>query len=330
MRALWIAVFVFGCGGKDAKRAPTTEVPKVAAPPPVTCAERVARLGTQLRELASATPGSMPLVQGIDAPRSAAPRPFDTRGFVIAVTRDGAMYVQGARLEGIEDARSYLDTMEKRALESFVMDDGGSPRDAKWPLYIWADRAAPAGVVAQLVAAAEPAGQDGMRPGEGQYKMKKPPPKQRTPEQQAAIEQARAAGIIGHGEAGSRSRWLLRLIVAGHATRPAEVAAPRMPAAEPDSSKHVAAQLRTSIGACKPVIDAFATASLEGVPAKEADKLVEGLPAGLRACDCNLPDVDGFEWGIRTSFGAWAPVLAWVEMPSLANGETQPIGKLVK
>src|SRR5439155_3170970 len=110
------------------------------APPPAAtspCAERAARLDKRLHDLAAATPGFMPL-HHVDTPSAPGGKPFDTRGFVLAVTKDGKFFTQGAQLAGIKEAGDWLDAMSKSALEKHAMA-GGSTRDAKWPLYIWAD-----------------------------------------------------------------------------------------------------------------------------------------------------------------------------------------------
>src|SRR5205807_10510944 len=105
--------------------------------------------------------------------------------------------------------------------------------------------------------------------------------------------------------------------------------ADKLPASEPDSTKYLVEQLKSSLGACKPAIMALATVSIEGLPSKQAEKLAKDLPAGVKECGCKLPDADVFEWGTHIWFGSWAPALAWIAVPKVASGDKKPIGKLV-
>jgi hypothetical protein len=331
MRVLAIIVLLLGCSADQGRRTDTrpaatgsgsSAVDRAAAP--VSCADRVARIDKELRALSAMTPGFLPIVNGIATPASTAGKPFDARGFVVAVTREGHAYVQGHRIEDTADARSYFRAIEMRAVEQLVMD-GGSGRDAKFPLYIWADRETTAGAVAELLSAIEP------------EPAKKRPPQNLTKEQldarQQAIDQAREMGLLGEAS----PRFLPRLLVAGTAaarrgpeSADATAAAAKLPASEPETTTYLAAQLRGAIGMCAPLIIGIGTASAAGTPAKEADGLVASLSAGLKECECKIASLDVFEWGVYTWFGAWAPPLAWIDMPKLTAGDKQPVGALVK
>jgi hypothetical protein len=104
----------------------------------------------------------------------------------------------------------------------------------------------------------------------------------------------------------------------------------RLPANEPAGSDYVVALLKASIGTCGPVIVALGTASAAGTPAKEAAKLISEIPTGLIECGCKLASSDDFATGMRLWFGAWAPALRWIELPTLKANDKKPIGKLVK
>ena len=152
-----------------------------------------------------------------------------------------------------------------------------------------------------------------------------------TPEQERerkqVIEQARAAGILGGGSGKKTPAFALRLVVA--APESASQPAPSLPASEPEATAHLAGQLETAIGTCEPIRTALATASLAGVPAREAEKLATDIPKGLESCGCKVADPDALTAGLRTWFGAWAPPLRWIELPKLAATDARPISQLV-
>jgi hypothetical protein len=350
MRAWLVAVLLLGCSKQVERSAPAPQ-PEVrattadAAASGGDCATRAERLERELRDLASANPGFMPIVQGINAPSASGAQPIRERGWVIAVARDGRMFVQGHRFEKtahgsvIEDVRSYTDSMFRNALEKFVMD-GGSGRDFSVPLYVWADRDAPARVLAELVAYADPEGPGPARSGAKHEPSTRrapsaddPPPPEEEDAQAArkqAIEEARKAGIVGKPAGPRPSRVPMRLLVTAKGARPpAAGTAPKLPPTEPESTDKVVAQLKEAMGTCRPIIMTFGTSSLEGLPAKEADKLVKDIPAGLVSCECQLPDVDAFEAGMRTWFGAWAPPLSWVAMPKLDPKDRRTLGAVL-
>jgi hypothetical protein len=307
MRAFLIALVLVGCNSKREQEAPSPHPAPPTSPPPAKttetkpeptpapaaggeCADRSARLDKRLHELAAATPGFLPKVDKLEAPAAAAGKPFDSRGFVVAVAKDGTTYVQGEHFKTAQELGRYLDAMNKSALEKHVMA-GGSSKDAVFPLYIWADREAAASAVAGVLATAEANG----------------------------------------------SHWSPRLVVAGAkpATAPevsakASAVAAKLPPSEPEATKYIADQLKAAMGECKDLIMSLATSTLEGVPQKQSDKLVADIPAGLAKCECKIPDPDVFEWGMHAWFGAWAPALAWVDMPKLAKTDKTALGKLVK
>lgn len=279
-RTVWMALLVLGCGTKE----PASTVSSTASSPPSAsrCGDRVTRLDKRLHELAAATPGFLPVARDITAPASPSGKPFDQRGFVVAVAKDGTISVPGNRLAKLEDLRDYLTQESRQAQEANVMK-GGTSMGLQLALYIWADRDTPATIVASVLATA----------------------------------------------AATSDHWLPRLVVAGPTTAPADPAiAARLPPTEPDGTTQLRNQLRTAMGECRPVILAFGTASLEGLPQRETEKLVRELPAGYGECNCALPDPGAFEDGLAAWFGAWAPPLAWVDMPKLGAGDQQPIGKL--
>jgi hypothetical protein len=304
MRAFLIALVLVGCSSKREQEQPGPGPAAQPAPAPAKttepkpepapaaggeCADRSARLDKRLRELAAATPGFLPRVDKLEAP-AAVGKPFDSRGFVVAIAKDGTSYVQGERFKTAKELGGWLDAMNKSALEKHVMA-GGSAKDAAFPLYVWADRETPASAVAGVLATAEANG----------------------------------------------SHWVPRLLVAGAtpATAPevpakASAVAAKLPPSEPEATKYIADQVKAAMGECKDLITPLATSTLEGVPQKQSDKLIKELPAGLTRCECKIPDPDVFEWGMHAWFGAWAPALAWVDMPKLAKTDKTALGKLVK
>jgi hypothetical protein len=345
-----VAALLLGCSKKtEEKPAPssqlevktTADAAAAASSGSGDCAKRAERLEQELRELATTKPGFVPIVQGITAPSASGAQPIKERGWVIAVARDGSMFIQGHRFEKtehasvVEHARTYTDAMFKTALEKFIMD-GGSSRDLSVPLYIWADRDAPASVLAELVTYADPEGPWPPRPG-GKRKPSAsaddpPPPMEENVKEarKQAIEQARKAGIVGDSSEPRPSRVPMRLLVTAEgAAQPQPLAAAKLPPNEPESTSQVVQQLKAAIGTCPAIITTMGTASLEGTPAKEADKLAKDIPAGLVSCECKLADVDAFEAGMRTWFGAWAPPLSWVAMPKLDPKDTRTIGKVL-
>jgi len=351
MRAWLVAVLLLGCSKQVERSAPALQsearvTTADAAASGGDCATRAERLERELRELASANPGFMPIVQGINAPSASGAQPIRERGWVIAVARDGRMFIQGHRFEKtahgsvLEDVRSYTESMFRRALEKFVLDGGSGP-DLSVPLYIWADRDAPVRVLAELVAYADPDGPWPARPG-GKHEPSTrrapsaddPPPPEEEEDVQAtrkqAIGEARKAGIVGKPAGPRPSRVPMRLLVAAKGARsPPAGTATKLPPTEPESTNKVVAQLKEAMGTCRPIIMTFGTSSLEESPSKEAAKLVKEIPAGLVSCECKLVDLDAFEAGMRTWFGAWAPPLSWVAMPKLDPKDKRTLGAML-
>jgi len=347
MRAWFAVVLLLGCSKKEDKPAPTPqlEVKAIADATAGTgdCATRAARIERELRELAAAKPGFSPLVQDINAPSASGAQPIKERGWVIAVGRDGSIFIQGHRFEKtahtsvVEDVRSFTEQAFRSALEKFIMA-GGSSQDLLVPLYIWADRDAPARVIAELVMYADPEGPWPPRPkGKPSADDPPPPPEDEPPppepeDRKAAIEAAKQAGILGGKQTKRAPRAPMRLLVSaeGAAVQPAAPASPKLPASEPESTQELVKQLRASIGDCPAIITTLATASLEGLPAKEAEKLVKDVPAGLVQCGCNVADADALEQGMRAWFGASTPPLAWIAMPKLDVKDKRTIGQVLK
>jgi hypothetical protein len=253
------------------------------------CADRAARLGKRLQELAAVTPGFMPL-HPIDAP-TAAGKPFDTRGFVVAIDKDGKLFTQGAAFADMKAASEWLRTLGMQAGEATAM--AGAPlQDAMWPVYVWADAKAPAGLIAQLVAAAA-ADSEHFKPRLLVTSKTAMPPEGELSADLAAI-------------------------------------AKKQPSNEPASTQYVVDQLKGAMGDCKPTILSLGTLSTIGLPAKQSETLIKDLPAGLVKCACKIPNPDVFDWGMHVWFGSSAPSLAWIDMPKLKKGDKKPIGALVK
>ena len=343
-RLALLVVFFAACGGGSSEQKsspppappvtptePPATVEKPAAPPEpkvsAACTEQATKIGAVMSELGKAQPGFLPIVQ-VKAPVSKAAKPVDKRGIVFALTKDGAIYAQGQKLKDVEEARMYLEQAHRTALEKTIMD-GGTAADATLILYIWADRATPVKTVAALAAATEEP-----KPGKA-AKGKKPPPKddppppeEEDPARQAAIEQARKAGIIGNADKRPPA-FTVRLIVTGADNAPPIDAGAKVAPSDPEATKAVVDQLKAAIGTCEPVFTALATSSLGGTPDKELAKLVAEVPAGLTSCQCKA-NVDELTAGIRLWFGAWAPSLQWIDLPKLKATDKQPIAKLVK
>ena len=349
MRAWIVAVLLFGCSKKD-ERTGSGSQPAVKAPQAVDaadaaasgdCAKRAGRLERDLHELAAKRPGFVPIVQGIGAPSASGAQPIKERGWVIAVARDGSMFVQGHRFEKtahttqIEDVRNFTEAMFRSAAEAIVME-GGSSLDVSIPLYVWADREAPARVVAELVAYADPDAPWPPRPGDKHKPSHDPPPpddEDGAAARKQAIQAARKAGILGKpAEARpSPSHMPMRLLVVPEGATPGAVAsAAKLPPLEPESTNKVVQELKAAMGdGCGPLITAIAVTSLGGVPTKDADKLAREVAAGLVSCECKLPDVNAFEAAVRTWFGDWAPSLWWVAMPKLDLNDKRTLGQVL-
>jgi biopolymer transport protein ExbD len=310
-RGLAIAVLLMACGKKDeSKPTPPPETKETkpaeatadaaavgsaaagsAAAPSGPCAERGANLTKRLSELATATPGFMPLQRAINAPESAAGKSFETRGYVVAVAKDGKLYIEGQEIAA-KELKDWLDAAWKMAREQVGLD-GGSTKDAKFQVYVWADRDAAAGRVGEVV------------------------------------ETAKAVS----------DQFVTALLVAGKPASPpadtklspeVQAIAAKLPKTEPKATKYLVDQLKAAIGTCEAIIMPWAATSHLDPPPYVATKLAKEVPQGLVKCDCKIPNVDVFEWGITESFGASAPALAWVEMPAIKKGDKQPISKLVK
>lgn len=306
----------------------------------------------ELRELIPARPGFMPLVRDLDAPAAAGGEAIKDRGVVIAITKDGGIFTQGSRLENTDHVFDYVDTIYKQALEAHVMG-GASSRDFRLRVYLWADRDAPASVVAQVAAAADiehatppkrkgpspldslddplPPGDDPPPPEEEEP----PPPHHKTASaRDQARAQAKAAGILGKtspDDAKREPHVIIRLLVAVDGARAPspEPSGPgaKLPATEPESTKYLVDQLRSAIGACGPIIKTLGTLSLAGGPGPQAEALAKGLPAGLLACDCKVADADALEWGARVWLGAAAPPLASLALPNLDKTDKRHLGE---
>jgi len=300
MRATWIIIaFAVGCSSKDAgKPAPKQEPeppPAVKTPEPAptqaggSCDDRAARLGKRLQELAAATPGFMPIV-AINAPQAAAGKPFDTRGDVVAMAKDGKTFAQGEGFATQKDLENYLDAMEKTELERFYMDGGNS--NTKFPLYLWVDRDAPVSAIADLLAS------------------------------ETVKDSHWAPRLLVVGTTAPEADTDLSPDVSAIAAK--------LPVGEPAATVYVADQLKAAMGSCSALITPLGTASLEGLPGKITEKLVKELPSGLKQCDCKITSPDAFEWGTDVWFGSTSPALAWIDMPKITKGDKQPLSGLVK
>jgi hypothetical protein len=117
------------------------------------CPADADRVGKRLVDLKA--PGYMPALK-ISAPTAKASMSIDKRGFVIAVTKDGKLVVQGDAFKTTKDAELYLDSMWKMGLETHGLE--GSGGKAQVPLYVWVDKDTQAKHVAALVAIAAKAG----------------------------------------------------------------------------------------------------------------------------------------------------------------------------
>ena len=350
-RALLVLV-LSACGGGSTKNSsappPAPPVTPVDSPAPVAkpvappaptvsaaCKEQATKLGSTMSELGKTQPGFLPMVQ-IKAPVSKGAKPVDKRGIVFALTKDGAIYAQGQKLKDVAEARMYLEQAHRTVLEKTIMD-GGTAADATLILYIWADRATPVRTIAALAAATE---EEKRKPGKAAKAAKKAPPSDDPPPPEeednlardAAIKQAKAAGIIGGPDKPRPPAFTVRLIVTSADNAPAIDAAigAKLPASDPEATKAVVDQLKAAIGTCEPIFTALATSSLGGTPDKELAKLTAEVPAGLTSCQCKAASIDDLTTGIRLWFGAWAPSLQWIDLPKLKATDKQPISKLVK
>src|SRR5262245_45812866 len=139
-RSIGLAVVLLSaCGGSRTPATPpghaapqppgTTAPPRDASSAGLPCAEQAARLGTQLRELAAAQPGFLPLVPGIKAPVTSAARPVDKRGIVVAVNRDSEMFAQGSKVSSTGELREYFQSVHSNAFEKTFLS-GGTAADA--------------------------------------------------------------------------------------------------------------------------------------------------------------------------------------------------------
>ena len=57
--------------------------------------------------------------------------------------------------------------------------------------------------------------------------------------------------------------------------------------------------------------------------------LAKEVAAGHAEWNCTIPDPRAFEENMQAWFGAWAPPLAWVDMPKLGADDKRPIRTLV-
>ncbi len=337
-RRLAVVMALWACrGSQDSTPGPSVPARSGSthvAPGPATrslsCDERVVRIERGLAALARSRPGFLPLVRGIDAPVSDRGRPIDRRGVVVAIAKDGAVASQAMKLPTTRDMRDFFSNVHGSAVRAAIQA-GGSSADGKLPLYLWADAGAPAAAVVELVAASDPMG------GKPRVTIAR----ERTPAldtdaqraRQQAIEQARAAGILGDAP----PPWFdVRLLVrtpdevpaAPELANPSEVSS-KLPGSEPDATIYLAQQLRGAVGSCAELITTLATAHLEGTPAATTDMLATKVPAALRSCGCRVSDPDVLEWGMGTWFGAWAPTLRWLPMPALREGDATTVGDLL-
>lgn len=313
-RVMLVVLVVAGCKGGGAKKnekvepPPTPVADKEPVPPPApagpTCAERAARLGKRIEVLAAATPGWMPLIKDLEAPTRNVPQgsgaphevqaqhPVDERGVVIAITKDGKVWTQGQELTP-KLVPEYFKSLHMQAAEARAMA-GGHASDPDGPLYLWADRGAPASAVTAVVTA------------------------------------ALAEGVYSPRLLVTASTPVPAADPALLAVPAVKAMADKLPTVEPDATQYLAGVLRSAMNPCSDVITPFATASSEGDTASQTTKLVAELPAGLTKCDCKMTDVDLFEWGVDVWFGATAPGLNWIDLPKMNKGEKRTIGELVK
>ncbi|MEO8698419.1 MAG: hypothetical protein ABI867_00210 [Kofleriaceae bacterium] len=129
-----------------------TLIASASRPSAADCKADVDRVGKHLGSLK--TPGYMPVIKGITVPTATSTKPIDQRGFVVAVTKDGKYVSKGQVFASLKEVEQFLDGMFKSALETWGLEDQGPTKDAKFALYIWADKDTPAKLVAGVATVA--------------------------------------------------------------------------------------------------------------------------------------------------------------------------------
>jgi hypothetical protein len=85
-----------------------------------------------------------------------------------------------------------------------------------------------------------------------------------------------------------------------------------------DRSKRVllvADPVQAAMAACEPLFRALNTAALTRAD-QERDVTGRAVSEALRACDCRIPDLDLFEYGLLSGLGLYRPRLEWRPVPS--------------
>ena len=238
--------------------------------------------------LAKTAPGSLPkLPADASPPDSPRGKLIDAPGVAIAVMRDGKVLIPGQKLS-IAEGRQLIEEQYRRALEAAGLGRGPAH---PWPLYIWADRDAPAASVADLLIGAS---------DRWSFRLL----------------------VKGEGPAPAIDADLL--------ARPAvKKVAAATPPAEPEATEVLARHLRDAAEPCGAVSIAIAASLTEGGPTTERALLAGKIPKAVVSCGCELTDLDVFEYTMLALSGALDKPLKWIDMPKIPRGEKRKLQALV-
>lgn len=96
-----------------------------------------------------------------------------------------------------------------------------------------------------------------------------------------------------------------------------------------DRAGYLATQLELAIGVnCSPLVKVFS--DIAGAPATQKSALLATeMPKGLQTCQCNLPDLDLFEFVMLEIFGAWERRHRWIALPVGTARKGQTVAEFV-
>ena len=242
-------------------------------PGSMSCDERMKRFEAQLA-LATKTPSA-----GIEIPAAIAPvestkgRPADRHGPVLVVEARGAMTFNGETMTRIEP-----DLRDRLGVEAKLM----RMTERSAPLYVWADRATPAALVAQIVAIV---------------------PKDFEPR------------FLLAGPLPARSAYGDELM------RDTEVSEFRrdVPGLDPaEKAVLIARNFEKAIGTCAPLIKAFGEIAAMDASQK-GSFLADASPRAVRECKCKVTNIDLLEYLMLTILGAYERTVTWIPAAQAAS-----------
>ncbi len=242
------------------------------------CEDRTTRLANRLAALVESSPMSGLVPAGLDPIESSAGAALDGAGSIVGVRKDGSVTLDFGPPMTIEEVAQRLAERAERDRQPA-------------PVLLWADRAAPAELVAR-VAAVAPAGYPVRLMAVGPVRPREPYDAEL--EATAGAAAARAAAALAPGE----------------------------------RATEIARQMERAVGPCASLARVFADVGGEP-PEGKARHMARAAPRALRECDCKAADMDAIEYILLSIFGAYERPIRWFPAAAGAPANARTAADLV-